>query len=385
MLQKGTLMKYLLLAFFTLLPWGSFFFRKVDIWHGQGHFFQMGVLILLCWSFFEKQKNMQSINKALGGFLLWTGLSTGYIWLELIAKTKNYPITVFMPFFNILCVVLLYRICVQYLNKETIEKILKYFSYSIIALLVYSALQIFQLDEFYKALDTNNDLLVGTIGNPAHLAGYLALCQPLFFKKGLRNVLALTLLWLIILHTAAISGIAVGVAVIIFWLLMKRRYAWIGLVIAICAVGVLIKAQNPQGFFGFSSRLPIWERAIVDLRQKAIFGRGFGSWSGMGYQLGGHWRHAHNDYLQIVFENGIVGLLLIWWVIFDYFRMFRTDLTIRVASMFFGFCFLSLFTFNAHLWIISGAGLMAYAFMYVLRNSDENILRRGFRENKAGI
>ena len=86
------------------------------------------------------------------------------------------------------------------------------------------------------------------------------------------------------------------------------------------------------------------------------------------------WRHAHLEYYQVGVELGFVGLMLLLWCIWDYFKIFRTlktDLTIRLASIFLGFCLLGLFSFPAHLWIMSAMGMIAYSWLFALKGVND--------------
>lgn len=82
------------------------------------------------------------------------------------------------------------------------------------------------------------------------------------------------------------------------------------------------------------------------------------------------WRHAHQEYYQLIIELGIIGLVLAIWCIYDYFKTFtafKTDLTIKFASIFFGFCILSLFSFPCHLWLMSTIGILSYSSIYIIK------------------
>ena len=371
-------MNILFLILICGLPFGNFLFKQTDIWHGQGHFFQIGVLFIFCWSFFKKPRCVQIINKPLGIFTFWAGLTTSYLWFRAFVDTQHYAIKIFLPFFNFLCFLLFYKLSIEYLNKEKIEKILEWFRYSIILILFYCALQYLNLDEFFKSIDpavVKEDSLVGTIGNPSHLGGYLAIIQPIYFKKNLMNILSLVLLWLIILLVNSASSIIVGLAVILFWLFMQKDKIWALLgtmgVFGIITI-IILKFSN---FFSSSSRLMIWKDVFVVFQKKAITGYGLGSFSVMKFNYGvnSNWRHLHNEYYQIAFELGLIGLILLFWCIFDYFKMFKTiktDLTIRLATIFFGFCLLALFTFNSHLWLMATVGMMVYSFLYTIKNEE---------------
>ena len=351
---------------------GFFFFKATDLWHGTGHFFQVGLLVLFCWSFFEKPKYVQVVNRSLGVFTLWAGLVTSYWWIKVFTQTQNYPIKIFLPFFNWLCFIWFYKLCLEYLDKDKIEKILKWFKYSIIVLLFYCVLQYLHLDEFLKGL-SGHDELVGTIGNSSHLAGYLAIIQPIYFAKGLINILSLVLLWMIVLIAGSASGVFVGIAVILFWLFFNKKYQWFGLSLVLSMAGLGIIALKFSNFLTFSGRIGLWKVAFETFKNKSITGFGLGSFGVMKYNINSIWRHAHNEYFQVAFELGLVGLVLLLWCLWDYFNSFktlRTDLTIKLASIFFGFCLLAMFTFNSHLWMLSSIGMIGYSFFYVLKNNS---------------
>ena len=357
------------------LHFGNFLFKGMDLWHGQGHFFQIGLLLIFCWSFFEKPRCVQVVNRPLGVFALWAGLTTSYLWFRAFADTQHYAIKIFLPFFNFLCFALFYKLSIEYLNKDKIVKILHWFRYGVVILLFYCVLQYFKLDEFLAGL-SGKDELVGTLGNSSHLAGYLAIIQPIFFEKKLFNILALVLLWLIILLANSASGVLVGLAVIIFYLFMRKSKtcALSGLV-SVSGIMAIILYKNPE-FFSFSYRFEVWKLAFESFKGKAITGFGLGGFGLMKYDLknpASYWRHAHNEYFQGGFELGLVGLGLILWCIWEYFRMFKTsktDLTIKLAVMFLGFCLLSLFSFPAHLWLIAVVGMFSYSWLYVLKNEE---------------
>jgi len=374
-------MSNLFILFFFLLPWGNFFFRTTDLWHSTGHFVQVSILILFCYSFFEKPKYVQILNKPLGSFICWSGLVTAYGWLTVFSKTQHYPIKIFLPFFNLLCLVWLYKLITEYLNKDDIEMILRWLKYSVIILLFYCALQYLKLDEFFAGL-SGHDELTGTIGNPIHLAGLLAILQPLFFEKSRENILSLILLWLIIILTGSATGLVVGLGVFLFWLFFKKRRLAISFSIVSTVLLTVLRLVN-KGFFFNSDRFRVWGLVCKEIKDKFITGFGLGTYSlsNIG-STNYHWQHLHNEYLQVVFEVGLIGLVLVLWCIWDYFKTpLKTDLTIRLASIFFGFCFVSGMLSPAHLWLTSVIGLMSYAGLYVIKNEVKNVKNSvGFKD-----
>ena len=346
----------------------------IDIWHATGQFVQLGILILFSYSFFEKSKPVQLLNKPLGSLICWAGLVTGYYWISVFSETKHYPVKIFMPFFNLLCLVWLYKIIVEYATSGCIEKILKWAKYSILLILFYCTLQYLSLDQFFRSIDIGirKDMLVGTIGNQSHLAGFLAIVQPLFFKKNRQDILSLILLWLIITLTTSASGFLCGLAVIGFWLFFNYKKTAISF--SIISVGLIVAIFIKYSvYFSSSGRFEMWVKVLDIFRDKPITGFALGSFGALKIKTSGHWQHLHNEFYQIAFELGIIGLVLVLWCIWDYFKTFRTiksDTTIKLASIFFGFCLLGLMTFGAHLWLISVYGMFAYASLYALKNRE---------------
>lgn len=362
----------LFLIFMTLLPWGNFIFRQADIWHSAGHFVQVGILTLFCYSFFEQPRQLRVMNKPLGVFTLWAGLVTAYGWISVFVASNHYPIRIFMPFFNLLCIVILYKLIVSYLCKVSIDKILNWLKYSVILLLIYCVMQYLKLDEFFAGINNTGDQLVGTIGNTMHLAGLLAILQPLFFKKSLENTLSLVLLWLLILTTGSATGLVAGIAVVLFWLWFKNRRVAVAFSVLSLVSIILMRLLNSQ-FFHNSDRFKIWGEAFNIAKLKFITGMGLGTVALSNFGTNIRWQHLHNEYYQVVFELGIIGLILALWCIKDYFRVFnsiKTELTIRLASMFFGYCLLCGVTFFSHLWLTSVLGIFAFASVYAIKNEE---------------
>lgn len=365
------------LILLCVLPFSNFLFRSLDIWHGQGMFFQLGILALFCWSLIARGKNKLISNIPLASITLWFGLLTSYVWVNTIVATKQYPVMIFFPFFNFLCFLLFYKTSAEYLNEKNIIRILKFLSYSVFVVIVYSYLQKLNLDQFYKGLGgVKYDELVGTIGNTSHLAGYLAMCQPLFFKKSKFNILALVMLWGVLIMCKSASGLLTGLAIVLFYLLLKKRYKETMLIFIVSLIPVVLFRDRLNDFFTFSGRLEIWKLLFERFKEKPITGWGLGIINAFKIKPEGSlWRHAHQEYYQYAIETGLIGLSLIVWAIIDYFRNFRTlktDLAIKLASIFFGFCFLGLFTFCSHLWLLASMGIISYSFLYALKGEIQN-------------
>jgi O-antigen ligase len=243
-----------------------------------------------------------------------------------------------------------------------------------VLLLFYCVLQYLQLDEFFKGI-SDKDELVGTIGNPRHLAGLLAICQPLFFEKKRENIFILVLLWLIIILADSATGLVAAFLVLLFWLFFKNKKLFF-IILSVSSLSVLFLYLFNKSFFYNSARLEVWLKTLGFIKTKFITGFGLGAYDIMNLKRGlVQWRHAHNEYIQLIYELGVVGLVLVFWGIYDYFKNFakiRTDLSIRFASIFFGYCLLCGVTFFGHLWQTSVIGILSYAGLYVIKNGVDN-------------
>jgi O-antigen ligase len=345
----------------------------LDIWQAQGMVFQLGLLMILIYAVYSKLKNI-----SLAYLFLWIGLSTSYFWYYSIVQYGKYAVQTFFPFFNFICFILFYRLSIEFLNREAIEKIFKFLSYSVFIVLCYCVLQKLNLDQFYNDYGHPEvDDLVGTIGNSSHLAGYLALCQPLFFKKSWFNYISLGILWAVILFTASASGFFTGLFILIGWLVYKKQYKPLALLALVCVLLVVIFHKKLPYFMWNNYRFWTWGEIWKEFIKKPITGWGLGIMNVWKLTIANmKMRHAHSEYVQVLAELGVIGFGLVLWCIGDYIKRFvklpKDDLTVKVFLIFTGFCVLALVNFPGHLWLLSSMGMMGYSFLFVIQNEVEN-------------
>jgi O-antigen ligase len=336
----------------------------------------MGVLILFSLSLFEKDSNRKVLNKPLGLWLLWCGLITGTLWLRILEQTKNYPIKIFLPFFNILCFVIFYQVCVQHLNKQSIERALRYVFYSVIVVSLYALFQAMKIDQFYTGIGSSGIQVVGITGNQSHLAGWLAILTPVFYFG--RRIWFLPIVWLAIVFTKSASGIFIAfLSIILYWVATKRIFYLIMLFVSLFVI-FTVYVQTNTAFLNPEGRLEIWRRSFDMFLSRPFTGSGIGSFglSKVLDEYTTHWRHVHQEYLQCAIETGIIGLGLLFWALVHYIKTafsIRNRLVFYVSLIFVCFCVLGLFSFPAHLWVISVYGMMSYSFIYALKSEDKGV------------
>ena len=361
-----------ILILLCVLPFSAVFFMmanlKIDIWHSQGYFAQAGILILYCIHLFKK-------NKPLSLLLLWSGLLTFYLFVNIHSQTQQYAALVFFPFFNFLCMVILFDIITSYLNKKDFEKIYKYLSLSVAIVLVYCVLQKLNLDQFYRSMNDAvlSDSLVGTVGNTMHLSHYLAICIPFFLinNKVAGKIGVLATLGIIILSGSS-SGLFVALAVLAFYscffpIFNKKE---IILLVLIGAIALVVKHPDiptlAKDLIYSNGRMEIWKKYLPIFAEKPITGWGLGIVNGFAQKepvLG--WRHLHNEFFHYAVELGLIGVGFIIWGIVDFFRRLKKEkLSVISASVFLGFILTSLFGYPSHLWLLSSMGLISYSYFY---------------------
>ncbi|MDD5644138.1 MAG: O-antigen ligase family protein [bacterium] len=191
--------------------------------------------------------------------------------------------------------------------------------------------------------------LGGTYICPNHCSGFFeitffVLLACLFVRKinsGYKIIIGyiLALVILSVLLSKSRSGIAcMLVGLTVFAILAsreKKRYFLIGLSIVLAAViisGTLFLPEIAERFSRFSSdtsintRITIWKDTLALVKQKPLLGFGLGSykWVYHSVRSAGMSREidfAHNDYLHAWVETGILGLALVLWFVFSYFKL----------------------------------------------------------------
>lgn len=147
----------------------------------------------------------------------------------------------------------------------------------------------------------------GTFGNPKYLGLVLAMIVPL---APLWTLPALGLG--LILSKSGAAVIAAAVA-----LMVRFRGRW-WVYVAASVVGLGVVWARGWSLDGIATRWTAWKLAAFDLNGTWLFGHGLGSWAtrfaeAQHYYLGGDvvFFVGHNEYLQLVYETGLVGLVFL--------------------------------------------------------------------------
>jgi hypothetical protein len=362
------------------LPFSPFIFRPhFDIWHAQTAWVHIWIMLLFGINFFYPSKQTTR-NFPLGAWIIWIGGTTLWLWTSVIIKQKLYPAPLLMPFLHCLIPAFFYLAFLQVWSHDNLKLMLRYIAYAGVIVIVYGFLQIANLDQFFRNLDGGADRLVGTIGNPNHFAIYLAMLVPIFAIQShwiWRFWIATALILIILCDSTAGILATGGMAIWCLWS-WKRHWLWfLAAAIGLWAIYAFLYRDplNPSG------RLEAWGTFWELFEKKPITGLGSGFISQLsrstsnGSILG--WRHIHNEYFQVAIEQGIIGLMILGWILVDcwikVFRLVKGKEVIALGGMLIAFMINSFFNFPAHLWLTGSLALVAYCGIYVIYNEQEEL------------
>ena len=389
-------MVYLLIGVLCGFPLAPLIFRNMDIWHAHGVWFQAGVLVCFCASLsgYYRRNEVSIKNLPLSLFILYIGSLTIISCYTAMVTQGMYISGVFLPFVNLLCIVIFYQIIVSYLTSKSITTVIKSLSLVLIITLLYCTLQSFGIDPFMKVnlavtewksgyyMKFKHPAVVGFIGNPTHLSAYLGMCVPLLFIwKPVRAWLSTALLFIVICFctnwgskAVPITGIITAVIVLWYYLYKTSKKQFICFVLLSVLLGaVLLFKENTNILFEENSRLAIWKYYLTESKKTFLFGRGLGTILQLSKSsVFSSVSKLHNEFIHFHFEIGLAGLLLILFAIEDFFKLKvkETKQVIILKSVFLGFLIQSLTLYPAHLWFTGATAVLAYSGVYAMKNKE---------------
>ena len=376
---------------FLVLPLSIFIFPKLDLWVSAGLFFQLGIYGLFILSFLQRVGHPLPRNIPFYVLSIWLVLQTALVFHG-SARQNFYNHLNIYAFLNYLTFLLFYRATCESISGSDVKRILCYMAYGVTFVCLYSLVQALNLDEFMDPLATDYDrstwykadYLVGTLGNPSHLAGYLGICLPLFYiREGKRWFILGCLAWLIIALSGSTSGLITGISSTAFFAVFRRMKVFVPVIVGIAFFSVIFLFRGYDfrnaviQYTNLSGRIEVWKTVGDTWRKKPLLGHGLGYMRFMRLvdKTKTTWSHAHNEYLQGLLELGLIGVGLVLWCLWDYFRVYfsmvKSNEAVCLASMMTGFLANSMFNFPMHLWIISSLGMASYSLIYVLKCEEE--------------
>ena len=267
----------------------------------------------------------------------------GYIWLSIMLSPSSgvtmagNPLMQFWswkPFTYILAYFMgIWAISSYEFTTDDLRRILRAIMWCGVSMSIFALLQFFNLDQFFRSNgQTHNQWnLVGTLGHPTFVSSFIAMTVPIaIYRK--RYLVALVIFISVCMIQ---SMVAIGAMVISLLFLLGNRNKICGIITILLLIstisGVLyINHAKPDYIIKNSSgRFNEWPDVLREvnrtirpekdakLQKYPITGRGIGSFYYTYYMI--KWsdrrakcafRQAHNEYFELLYNNGIVGLIL---------------------------------------------------------------------------
>lgn len=374
------------ILFLAGLPFAPFLDRRLDLWHGQAQWAIGWVGILWLWSI--EQPAVHRMNKS---FLAWSLYGFGFFFVSLwqgVAVAKAYPILMLIACSHFLCIIFFYQAALAFWTPAFLESLCRWVARASACMVVYGFLQICQADPWLKNFDHDqaknglHSLLIGTLGNPDHLGAYFAMTLPLvwlyrrFWRWRIILAGQVVLLGWLAIGSQVIGGLVAALAVLL-WSVWRRspRLAY-GFGGFLCCIGGILLWKHP-GVIDSNGRFAAWAAFWPLSAQHIAFGTGPGAVLALSQTVTDAaikgWGHCHNEYLQVLLEQGLIGLGLVAWGIAATIQRARqlpqTPLVLALSGTGIAFLVNSFYNFPAHLWVLSSLGLLAYCGLWTLDTS----------------
>ena len=274
----------------------------------------------------------------------------------------------------------------------------------------YATLQALVLDQFfivrsthfaYKIGDGQFSLrMVGFVGNPSLLSIYLAMILPIYlYLKERWAKFAFILALLTIFACDSTTGYVSSAIGILFYLFFANKKFFILLILLLIVssstLGNYFYKHHKNSFdnlFDGTGRVEIWKKAYENWIDKdgkstlgAITGHGLRSWE---YEMGirdepdiqKQWHEAHNDFFEVAYETGVIGLTLylvfIASIFLAFFRNINRENTAMMSGLVsFGVSGLTLFPLYSSCIVLCA---VIFTGLILNKKGEEICLRKSF-------
>ena len=271
-------------------------------------------------------------NKWIKGFLVWATVSW---WFNYFLPPQSTAVL-----FNIFFGFFLFYLIREFVNFADIDGILKIVCLTALFQVFWMGIQLVGKDPFWHPITCTGARIfdkpvhiVGWLGNTNILGAYLAFCLLLFrvyFKKFILFILAG-----LIVTRSTTAVIAAFSGLMCFEFFTAKDYKKL-IKLFLISIGVLIL------FFVFiektdNLRFEVWRKLLAQtFNWRCLIGQGLGRFQNLRIvHQNTVWDNPHNEYLNIYFELGIVGLVFVFGYLLGLFRRFlkyKTDKSILLFS-----------------------------------------------------
>ena len=330
--------------------------------------FGMGVATALClWGYFTQEQRPLR-NKWLlffCGYLLISAWQAPYPNL-IVLKRPILNFWIWKSMFYAFMFLGMYRtISSAKLTEKHKDLIFDIIIYTTMIMSVYVIGQRFGIMQWFTSLGGSYGTFTaaGTLGSPSYVSPYLMLGIPFALYRKKSILIVPIILGIIATNSQMAIGSTIVMLMIILYFKYKKTIISLFVIGALTAgIGLAVKGSVVGNVIDDSTRFTEWQNILVGVktpymskRSYPYTGRGPGAffWT---YRMssGSNFAQAHNEYLEVLYDTGIIGLFLFLMSLYYIFK--NTILNKRnkyLMSAFIGICVCSGGIFAWHLGMTS--------------------------------
>ena len=330
--------------------------------------FGMGVATALClWGYFTQEQTPLR-NKWLlffCGYLLISAWQAPYPNL-IVLKRPILNFWIWKSMFYAFMFLGMYRtISSAKLTEKHKDLIFDIIIYTTMIMSVYVIGQRFGIMQWFTSLGGSYGTFTaaGTLGSPSYVSPYLMLGIPFALYRKKSILIVPIILGIIATNSQMAIGSTIVMLMIILYFKYKKTIISLFVIGALTAgIGLAVKGSVVGNVIDDSTRFTEWQNILVGVktpymskRSYPYTGRGPGAffWT---YRMssGSNFAQAHNEYLEVLYDTGIIGLFLFLMSLYYIFK--NTILNKRnkyLMSAFIGICVCSGGIFAWHLGMTS--------------------------------
>ena len=220
-------------------------------------------------------------------------------------------------------------------------KILKAFIYPALIMSVYCIFQWFGLDQWFGVTESaiihgvTNPHVAGTMGQPTIVAPFIAMCVP-FALYGRKYLIALIMIIAVCMTKSMVSIGSLVLTLIVFLSFFRmRKFCLVGIIVLGLTLGCAINSTTRGTAINkiikeSSGRFEVYPKILKDFNSPIIGGHKKFVFTGLGagsfkYVFAPRhaktgYRQAHNEYLEVLYNFGFVGVFLFFASIYYFIK-----------------------------------------------------------------
>lgn len=249
-----------------------------------------------------------------------------------------------IPWLLILSAIISHRVVLSSTDHEARWRILAWHLIHVgVVIALYAILQTLGADSLFAITYGNQGVTVPnapitTMGNPFYTSHFLGLIAPLCLI--FRPVRFMVFYGLIALgcvlcgNTSGIAALVLGSLTV--WMLRREwRQVMIAGLLVMAKIALIVMTGTLSHWIDAGGRLSWWHHALQILTAQHGWWFGMGLGSVASATANGFWNYGrlHNEWVQLVFETGLVGLFLVLAMLWHgLVRVWRTPMTSDLAG-----------------------------------------------------